>query len=312
MSGSGVLRFRLAPSRLVAPFFERLAFEFGAHLDLLRRLPEAWAALDRVDAIPFAVVERVFPAGPSQLVAHGASVFLSDAMAERLKDEPFVAAQVAREALSGGDGVFGLKEVRKGQVRGDLNLLLLHAQYLEAPTGAMGEAEIYEVLARSFFEHHRGYRIRQCFIEAFSPEAARHHLGSGLRVRADHGAAEASPQTPWLLGVSREESEENPGARIASLFVDYPIRIGLRKIHREVLSLALLGAVDEEIAEGLCLTHSAIKRRWESIYETVDREAADVVWGNRLNLGPVRGPERRRHLLNYLREHPEEMRPLAD
>jgi hypothetical protein len=312
MPSSAVLRYRLTSSRVIAPFYERLAFEFGPHRDQFHKLPEAWEALNRIEAIPFAVVERVLPPDPPQLVAHGASVFLSDAMVDKLSGEPFVAAQVVREALAGGDGVLSLKEIRKAQTQGDLNLLLLHAQYLEAPTGLMGEPGIYEVLARSFFEHHCGYRIRQCFIETFSSEAMRHHIGAGLLVRANHGTPEPTAETPWLLGISRKESEENPGARISSLFVERPIRLGLRKAHREVLSLAMVGAVDEEISAELCLTLSAIKRRWESIYDAVDRQAPDLVWGSRLQMDSVRGPERRRHLLNFLREHPEEMRPLVD
>ncbi|MBN9500776.1 MAG: hypothetical protein J0H02_03195 [Armatimonadetes bacterium] len=312
MSMFQTLRFRLTSWQTVMTVIERLAFEFGPHRDLFQQLPEAWKNLDQKEAIPFAVVERITPRRPPRLVAHGASVFVNDEFLERLKEAPFVAAQVTRDALSANNGVLGLKDIREGQARGDLNLLLLHAQYLDAPTGAMGMASVYEVLARSFFEHHRGYRVKQCLIEAFSGEAVAHHLGSGLFVRANHNSPAATPEAPWLLGVTREESAQNPGARIAPLFLEYPIRLGLRRVHREVLSLALLGMVDEEIANELSLSHSAIKRRWESIYDLVDQNGADLVWGGRMQVSTVRGPERRRHLLNYLREHPEEMRPFVE
>lgn len=307
-----LLRYRFAPLSVVLPFRDRLAFEFGHHQETFERLGEGWDVLWRKEVISFAVVERTAAGGGYQLVAHGASVFLSDEMADALPSRPFAAAQVIREALSGGDGILGIDQIRQAHGEGSLNLLLLHAQYFESPTGAIGESEVYEILARSFFEHHRGYRIRQCFIEAFCPLALKHHLGSGLLVRAKHQGEEPSLEKPWLLGVSREESRENPGARIASLFVDYPIRLGLRRTHREVLSMALLGLVDEEIAEELCLSPSAIKRRWESIYETVDANGPGLTWESGPQLAAVRGPERRRHLLNFLREHPEELRPIAD
>jgi hypothetical protein len=56
-----------------------------------------------------------------------------------------------------------------------------------------------------------------------------------------------------------------------------------------------------------------VKKRWHAIYERVadvDEELLPpaIAYGARV---ASRGAERRRHLLNYLRQHLEELRPYA-
>jgi len=137
--------------------------------------------------------------------------------------------------------------------------------------------------------------------------------------RNDHREHFGSPaeapsiERPFLIGVNRTEAEhvDFGGARMASMFHRYPIRLALRRVHRELLACALEGLTDSELSARLSLSPSAIKKRWASVYEHVE--------GLIPGLPPLadrtdktRGAERRRHVLNYLREHPEEFRPLYD
>ncbi len=72
-----------------------------------------------------------------------------------------------------------------------------------------------------------------------------------------------------------------------------------------------MGETSDELAASLFVSPWTVKKRWHAIYERV----ADV--DHELLLPPVanspdvtsRGAERRRHLLHYLRQHPEELRP---
>jgi hypothetical protein len=56
----------------------------------------------------------------------------------------------------------------------------------------------------------------------------------------------------------------------------------------------------------------AVKKSWRAIYERVDTVAPRLL-GARVVTGevPHRHAERRRHLLDYLRTHLEELRPVA-
>lgn len=97
---------------------------------------------------------------------------------------------------------------------------------------------------------------------------------------------------------------------MAAMFYEYPPRLGLRGTHRELLAAALEGLTDEELSSRLSLSESAIKKRWSAVYEAVEGKIPGLSATPRD--GAKRGAERRRHLLNYLREHPEEFRPLVD
>jgi len=92
------------------------------------------------------------------------------------------------------------------------------------------------------------------------------------------------------------------------LFHTAPPRLGLWPGEQTLLARALDGQTDEEAAFGLGLSLSSVKKRWNGIYARV--AAADPtllpVWAPD---GVWRGVEKRRHLLQYLRGHPEELRP---
>ena len=69
---------------------------------------------------------------------------------------------------------------------------------------------------------------------------------------------------------------------------------------------------DEEIAALLDVTLSTVKKRWASIYDCVAEqqpEALPEAGGGAIPAPQTRGQEKRRHLLSYLRQHPEELRP---
>ena len=77
------------------------------------------------------------------------------------------------------------------------------------------------------------------------------------------------------------------------------------------LQHALMGQTCEKLATSLCLSPWTVKKRWQAIYERVmdvDNELLppSIACGAH---GSSRGAERRRHLLNYLRQHLEELRP---
>jgi hypothetical protein len=161
----------------------------------------------------------------------------------------------------------------------------------------------FEALVDGVFTRHRGYRVRECLVEAFGPEERRFLESAGLRVRREGD--------PCLMGLTREEAQAAPGARFGRLFVEHPPRLGLRPVHRELLGRALMEETDEAIARALSVSTSAIKQRWASLYDHVERIApglARLLFGQEASF-ETRGAERRRHLVAYVREHPEELQP---
>jgi hypothetical protein len=72
-----------------------------------------------------------------------------------------------------------------------------------------------------------------------------------------------------------------------------------------LLNAALAGATDADLATSLGVSLSAIKARWRSIFARFAELAPDYESAER----DGRGPQKRHHVLRYLRDHPEELRP---
>jgi hypothetical protein len=77
-----------------------------------------------------------------------------------------------------------------------------------------------------------------------------------------------------------------------------------------MLRQAILGYTDVELARRLQLALPTVKNRWRALYDRLGRIAPELVHEVDCSSNQaVRGQEKRRRLLEYLRRHPEELRP---
>jgi len=244
------------------------------------------------------------------------SALISNQFAEELlaSGRPFIGAQLIERFLEGGDEPLGLDAIREGQAGDGISLMNVHSVNLENP-GESPEGLVGEKMFQANFNDLRGYRFAQALREVYSSNALKAYVSGGwvLRSRYESKAEDPTRAQPFLLGIDREEIKGATGSRMASLFTEYPRRLGLKRIHQELLTHALAGMTDDEMTAMLSLSGSAIKKRWRSIYDRIDERAPGLLPpSDPLRADAGRGAERRRHLLNYLRDHPEEMRPLED
>ena len=112
----------------------------------------------------------------------------------------------------------------------------------------------------------------------------------------------------WL---TKKEAFAYPGSSVAGLFIYTPPRFLFSRSQRVLLRHALSGETCETLAASLSVSRWTVKKRWHAIYERVadvDSELLppSIAYGAHAS---SRGSERRRHLLNYLRQHLEEIRP---
>jgi hypothetical protein len=85
--------------------------------------------------------------------------------------------------------------------------------------------------------------------------------------------------------------------------------LGLQDADQQLLTTALTGLTDEELARSLKLPLPAVKKRWRSLFERASAHPSlfpDMCDG--LEDGG-RGRQKRQFVLAYVREHPEELRP---
>jgi DNA-binding CsgD family transcriptional regulator len=90
-------------------------------------------------------------------------------------------------------------------------------------------------------------------------------------------------------------------------------RFRFSDVEKDLLEAALLSGTDEEISRSLDLSIWTIKKRWQRVYEKVDRVIPDLLQpigeGEAPPLAASPSGQRRRHLLDYLRQAPHEIRP---
>ena len=146
-------------------------------------------------------------------------------------------------------------------------------------------------------------------------------LEAGARLRRDYSgyfhrhrlSTPDSSQRPRLLGLTEEEAFTRCGCQISSLFAHSSPRFHFNHSEQELLRHALMGKTCEELAGSLFISPWTVKKRWHAIYERVadvDPELLGAPVANGLH-ATTRGAEHRRHLLHYLRQHPEELRPFG-
>ena len=124
-------------------------------------------------------------------------------------------------------------------------------------------------------------------------------------------------RNPHILGITRELEAKRQsrwaGSWVGALFDYHPPVLGFNRSEQRMLSCAVPGATDEQLAEALETSLSVVKKMWVSIYRRVEDYRPELVASPLPSDMPAsgRGREKRRRLLAYLREHPEELRPVS-
>jgi hypothetical protein len=109
--------------------------------------------------------------------------------------------------------------------------------------------------------------------------------------------------------MTRADALANPGYAVSTLFAYTPPCCRFHAREQILLRHALTGFTDEDLAATLDLSLSTIKKRWRAIYDTAAACIEDLLPPASLAHDQARGAEKRRRLLDYLRHHPEELRP---
>jgi DNA-binding CsgD family transcriptional regulator len=286
-----------------------------------RILPEMWDDLLFNGAMQlFLVEDRARPAG-SRVVSFGATVFVTDEVCSEARSmlPPYLAVELTRRYLSHHLPVLNRQQVARANARDGLNVMMCFEGWTKNGFSREQFLAIREKQREAFSLALRGYRIKEFLTESIGKETSQWMLDAGARLRRDyssyfrrHHLPEPEPsRRPCLLGLTREEALKHPGANISGLFIYAAPRFHFNRSQRLLLQHALMGETCEKLAASLSISPWTVKKRWRAIYDRVadiDGEllSQPIAYGPRASL---RGAERRRHLLNYLRQHLEELRP---
>lgn len=165
--------------------------------------------------------------------------------------------------------------------------------------GAEASTSLRSRVVNAHIDMYVGNRTRRLTIESDDEVTLRRFRGYGYRpIRVRDGKT--------ILSVHRDEALQGNDLVSQRLFAYDPPVLGFTAAQRDILLLARQGYTDHEIATALGKSQDSVKKRWAGIYARFSQ-----VFPGRLPISGdgSRGVEKRRTLLAYLRDRPEELRP---
>ena len=189
----------------------------------------------------------------------------------------------------------------------------------EAGDDGLGDKLRYATY-ESFRRHRQELHFRSFTNEVFDRSSKEMGAGWGFRVGWYTEEQPSAPtgipadKAPCVWMATREDALDNPGAVFPSvLFRTFAQpRFGFDLREQRLLKLALDGHTDESVAGILGTSVSITKKCFRSIYDKVSRLPASTP-GSWIPTKAARklsvDMRTRRYLLNYLRDHAEELHP---
>jgi DNA-binding CsgD family transcriptional regulator len=316
---SAAFRFRKGNKDDLPHCLALLPAGFRATGEVRQHLPSLWAALIAREAHIFAIIEDLERPFPERIEAFGMSTFVTDGFLSAFESAPRsqLAALVYERMLAGEDVLLNANELATANSTSGINAVVLHSGMCNEDLSDLRSAQAMNAGAAAFYFFHGGYRIQAIVNEVFGSQTARFMEAGGFRLV--HDFQQESPAAfqgmapncyPYLFMLRREWIEFGAVNPLSQLFHSPSPRIGFSRAEQRVLEHALLNESDAAIASALGISRDAVKKTWRNIFARVSRHASyllppdPVVWSDN------RGQEKRRHLIEYLRIHLEELRPI--
>jgi len=287
----------------------------------IQELERAWLRLLGSEAMTTAVFEEV-EEGHVRLAGVGVGVFVRDEFIRELKGSQqfWFGPELVSRVLNGKSPVLSDKQVREANSDEGLNELvwetLPHLRFAQ-------RADMYHLMGRAYIEIHRGFRLKEMItsqveslqrlqwaIDAgglyWDPEAARY-------VKSLRGATGDFVCNPHIVGITRELEFGRYGSWVGALFDYHPPLFCFTAGEQRLLIRAISDRTETNsvLARQLKLSLPSIKKMWLSVYDRVAKHAPELIArGTESGADRKRGKEKRRRLLAYLEDHPEELRPV--
>lgn len=290
----------------------------------IKDLAVAWLRLLESEARTAVVVERI-EGSRATICVVGVSIFANDDFVRELKAVPLVwiGPELAKRVKNGNSPILTREQMRQSNSRGGMNLVVWEGCF---GRGAENVPEVQRAMMNAFVEDHRGFLWKEVIgSQAESAERLEWMMmtggmfwdpAQGKYIRSLKGEREKIASRPHMIGITRDlEARGGKGwssSWVGALFDYRPPRLGFSAREQQLLLLAATGecGTDSALADALGVATGTVKKMWLSIYGRVADERPEIV-PDQAHWDSGRGIEKRRRLLAYLREHPEELRPCS-
>lgn len=279
-------------------------------------LPRMWEELLTSGRLKLFLVDDRIRSRGSRVVTCCAAIFVTDEFCAeaRAAKSSFLGLELVRRYLSGNLPILTRAEAARAHAGEGVNIVLCFAGPERSLLSGEGYLPLCEKRSEAFHLALAGYQVKEFLANPIGELAFQEMIEGGARLRGESAVppkAARAELRAQVVGLTREEAEAHPGSHLAGLFVYTPPRFHFSRSEQHLLQRALTGETCDDLAASLSLSPWTVKKRWHTIYERVLRADHDLLPAPIHNGSPMhsRGAERRRRLLNYLRQHPEELRP---
>lgn len=286
----------------------------GAEFIGAARAIAVWKKVFLSPAFKCGVIEANPAIRNQRIVGFGASIFISSKIVddELANPLPGLNARIIQKIEEGSSVTLTESQLRAGNTEGGLDLIVLCGCWRKDILNPDQISEVQMLLASSFLRDHAGYRLKRLLTEPLGEEEIRFVATSpAWQQVGDFGSSSDLNnlhRSLWL--VTRTNGLAVPWSIASMLFHYHEPLLGLRSSDQHLLLAALDGMTDLELSHRLGLHLGTIKKRWISLFDRVaDAQPGLLPEMNSGNNDNRRGPQKRHHVLAYVREHPEELRP---
>jgi hypothetical protein len=254
----------------------------------------------------------LFEAGdPERVLAFGVSAALTEARFGAIVTSraPFIAKSLLEDWRRGNDPFLDEWSFATANGGGGLHVITTH-NGVDESIDARFLPNVLSVMSENFLTQHAGCNIKAFVHESYGvpPEFA---VDMGLRIvpyassYAGELAGVPPDRKPTIITMTRDDAERHPGNLVMyQTFLRFTQpRCGLQIAERRLLRYALEGLPDDAIADILEIAPRTLKKRWADVYAAMEPVTGISPGGE----DGRRGAEVRRHVLRYVRQHPEEL-----
>ena len=282
----------------------------------------AWLRLLKCKAKSAVVFEEVV-GSRATICGIGVSAFVDDDFMSKLKARPcWYGPELARRLRRGDSPILSDRQLREANSRGGLNAVVWEA--FVCP-GFETNLDVYRKMGSAFIEEHRGFFWKELLAHQVDTVDRLHWMFQTGGLVWDPAVGRYTDlsgkdpaeivNAPHVFGLTREVDMRRPGSWIGILFEYRPPQFGFSLGEQRLLLAGLHGGTDRELSDALGISLATVKKTWRSVYVRVAARSPDLIPVNSAANGdeamPERGREKKHPLIAYLREHPEELRPVS-
>lgn len=281
-------------------------------------LPDLWRRILDEPAVTTTVMEDMaLPAG-QRIQGWGYAFVVPEPWIEREQLDSQPEAFAMRRLLAGIlDGSFELlsdAEIGVVNAQGRLRYFNFYTQRRRVLDDPYVQS-VFNIANEAFRTSTSGYNTHTMYFETSAREApAVEAAGFSRYAYANERTLEGlSPDArPAFLRVTRSQARSSlPGTSVRHVFEHHPPLFRFSASQRRLLWFALFNDSDASLTQRLDVSVHGLKKLWRGIYDRIEDRMPEFFGDAGAADDGRRGPEKRRQVLAYVRQRPEELRPWA-